>query len=285
MHDEQSIGNIDKYAVVGNPVAHSLSPFIHAEFAKQTKQNILYIRIEAPLDKFQETIFDFRREGGKGANITLPFKIKAFQMADDCSILAQQAGAANTLLFRNDGTIYADSTDGTGLVEDLTHNHHYSLRQKRILLLGAGGAAHTILGPLLEQAPAQLIIANRTKEKAITLAEAFKFKSVITGVGLDEIESTPFDLIINSTSTGLTGEPLHLPNEIINQNSWCYDLMYGTQKTPFLKWAQKFNPEKCLDGLGMLVEQAAASFYLWRGVYPDTAPVLTALRNRKVTTI
>ncbi len=271
---------MDNYAVIGNPVSHSASPFIHQQFAIQTQQSLQYERIEAPLDGFEKIIKEFQAAGGKGASVTIPFKEQAFQLADQRSELAQQAEAANTLAFKEDGSIFADNTDGTGLVQDLTHNYDYCARQKKILLLGAGGATRGILGPLLDLAPKQLIIANRTKEKAILLAERVQLKGDVIGISLDEIEASPYDLIINTTSAGMTGNPLTLAKEIIGPNTYCYDIMYGKQTPPFLAWAQQHNPQHCMDGLGMLVEQAAAAFYLWCGVYPDTHPVIDMLREK-----
>lgn len=270
---------MDKYAVIGHPVKHSLSPFVHAAFAKQTKQQLSYVAIEAPLDGFAQTITEFRRNGGKGANVTLPFKIEAFQLANESSDLAKLAGAANTLVFKTDGSIFADNTDGPGVVQDLTHNHHYSLRQKRILILGAGGACRTILGSLLAAAPAKLVLANRTKQKAVDIATEYQMRGQIEGIGLDELIEEPFDLIINSTSAGLTGAFMDLPGGLIGAHTWCYDLLYGDKKSSFLTWAENNHAAMRLDGLGMLVEQAAASFYIWRGIYPDTATVIEQLRH------
>lgn len=275
---------MDNYAVIGHPVGHSKSPLIHREFAKQTKQNIIYTAIEAPLDGFKETLEAFEAAGGKGVNVTLPFKSEAFALATEHSDLATQAQAANTLVFRDNNSIYADNTDGPGLVQDLTHNYDYSLRQKRLLLVGAGGATKSILGPLLAQAPAHLFLANRTPEKALTLAKQFELYGEIDGIGLTDIEKKPFDLIINATSASVSGELPLLPNEIIGDKTWCYDLFYADQPTPFLAWAKKLGAENCIDGLGMLVEQAAGSFYLWRGIYPDTQPVIEMLCTNKKTT-
>lgn len=273
---------MDKYAVVGNPVEHSLSPFIHGEFAKQTQEDISYIKIKAPLNEFEKTIREFQTSGGKGVNITLPFKMQAYQMADEQSELAKQSKAANTFLFRKDGTIYADNTDGPGLVQDLKHNHNYSFRQKKILILGAGGAAHTILPSILQLAPSKIVIANRTKDKAVEMADLYKMQGDLDGIGLDELKNDPYDLIINCTSVGLTDEFFSLPDGLINKYTWCYDLMYGKKKSGFLEWCKKLNAEECLDGLGMLVEQAAASFYIWRGIYPDTRSVLEKLKETQM---
>jgi len=272
---------MDHYAVIGNPIKHSLSPTIHREFAKQTQQDIDYIAIESPLDDFNKTLFNFRQQGGKGVNVTLPFKHQAFLLAAPHSDLAKQAFAANTLVFQEDNIIYADNTDGTGLIQDLTHNHNYSLQQKKILLLGAGGSAQGIVCPLLESAPTQLVIANRTPEKALQLAKQFEVYGNVLGRGMNDLNlaAGPYDLIINATSTGLSEQTLNLPSQLICKTTWCYDLMYG-KITPFLTWAQQHHADNCLDGLGMLVEQAAAAFYLWRGVYPDTQRVISMLTEQ-----
>lgn len=270
---------MDTYAVVGNPVEHSKSPLIHAEFAKQTHQEMQYTEILAPLDGFKETILEFKEAGGKGVNVTVPFKEQAYALATESSELASMATAANTLVFNDNGSIFADNTDGAGLVQDLSHNHHYSVRQKKLLLVGAGGAARGVLAPLLCLAPAILVVTNRTAKKAITLAEQFQMKGEIEGVGLDELNGEPYDLIINATSASLEGKVPALPESVIGNHTWCYDMMYADKPTAFMQWAQDLGAKNCLDGLGMLVEQAAVSFYLWRGVYPQTQPVLEMLRT------
>jgi len=271
---------MDQYAVIGHPIKHSLSPQIHTAFAKQTEQDLTYSTIDAEPDQFKAAIQQFRDAGGRGLNVTLPFKEDAFQLANAHSDLATHCEAANTLAFKEDGVIYADNTDGTGLIQDLTNNHHVSLRQKHILLLGAGGAARGIAAALLKMAPEALIIANRTGSKAVALAEHFDYPGELKGVGLIAIEPYPFDVIINATSAGLTGSPLELPTEIIGEKTICYDVMYGAQNTPFLDWAKAQGATQYFDGLGMLVEQAAAAFYLWRHVYPETKPVIDLLRQQ-----
>lgn len=272
---------MDKYAVVGNPIAHTLSPAIHTLFAEQTKQSMKHVAIEAPFDKFSETVYNFFANGGKAVNITSPFKEQAYELADIQSDLATQAHAANTLMIREDNSIYADSTDGIGLIQDLTHNHHFSFRQKRILLLGAGGAARAVIGPLLETAPTQVVIANRTPEKAAQIAKEFQLLGHVSGIGLDELTSEPHDLIINATSAGITGRFPELPSGLIVKHTWCYDMLYHQDTTEFIKWATSQGAAKCLTGIGMLVEQAAAHFYLWRGIYPNTQPVIEALTKVK----
>lgn len=270
---------MDQYAVIGHPIKHSLSPFIHTEFAKQTQQTLHYSTIEAPLNAFADTVHAFIAKGGRGVNVTIPFKPEAFHLAEESSALAKRARAANTLLFREDGGIYADNTDGPGFIQDLTRNHHYTLSQKKVLVLGAGGAAKTIMASLLEAEPAQVVIANRSAAKAIDLAKSLEMFGNVRGVGLTDLDDGPFDLIVNTTSAGLTGEPMQLKSQLVAKKTWCYDLMYGCQQNPFLEWAQQQNPQRCLDGLGMLVEQAALAFSLWRGVYPNTAPIIAMLRH------
>ena len=270
---------MDKYAVIGNPVKHSLSPTIHGIFAQQTKQDLEYGKILAPLDRFNDTVTEFIQAGGKGINITVPFKVEAYQLANDHSALARQAGAANTLLFRDDGSIYADNTDGVGLVQDLTHNHHFCLRGKRILVIGAGGAARNIIGALLAQAPQQVMVSNRTESKAQALVTQFELHGTITACALNALDTQAFDLIINASSAGLTGDFPPLSTALINQHTWCYDLVYTRDRsqTAFLHWAAPSKPAMMLDGLGMLVEQAASAFALWRGIHPKTTVVIKQL--------
>ena len=269
------------FSVIGNPIEHSLSPFIHQAFAKQTGIEIHYKKILAPIDQFDEYVLNFQKEGASGANITLPFKAQAFNLATKKTDAAKTAGAANTLQFKANGDILADNTDGTGLTQDLIRNNEYSIRQKNILILGAGGAVRGVIGALLELAPASITIANRTPEKAISLANHFNMAGNVTGIDINNIEHTPFDLIIQGTSLGIQMKLPTVPKEIIGDATWCYDLMYGEEATPFLSWAEQQGAAKCLDGLGMLVEQAAASFYLWHGVYPRTRIVIDALQKNK----
>jgi shikimate dehydrogenase len=272
----------DRYAVVGNPIAHSKSPEIHAAFARQTGQDIEYSKLLAPLDGFRATLATFRAAGGRGVNVTVPFKLDAFDLADEVSQRARDAEAANFLEFA-DGRIVADNTDGVGLVRDIVHNLGFGLAAKRVLLLGAGGAAQGVLTPLLEHEPNILTIANRTVEKALRLAETFRRKtvaasSVLCGLSFDELAGHHFDLVINATTTSLRGELPPLPVDAFAAGALAYDMMYGTAATPFLAFAAAHGA-KTSDGLGMLVEQAAESFLLWRGVRPDTAPVIALLRK------
>ena len=272
----------DRYAVVGNPVAHSKSPEIHAAFARQTGQDIAYSRLLAPRDGFRSTIESFRASGGQGVNVTVPFKLEAFALADDVSQRARDAEAANFLCFEH-GRVRADNTDGIGLTRDIVHNLGFGIAGKRVLLLGAGGAARGVLTPLLEYGPGLLTIANRTVEKALRLAETFRHKmvaesSVLCGLGFDELGGHHFDLVINATSTSLQGALPPLPSDAFAGGAVAYDMMYGKTPTPFLAFAAAHGV-KTSDGLGMLVEQAAESFLLWRGVRPETAPVIALLRN------
>ncbi len=264
----------DRYAVVGNPVAHSKSPNIHAEFARQTGQDMAYERLLAPLDGFAETVDRFRTEGGKGLNVTVPFKEQAFAYAGNKTARAQAAGAINTLKFDETGVL-GDNTDGAGLVRDLTTNLQLPLNGKRILLMGAGGAARGVIGPLLNEQPQTLVLANRTVDKAQLLANLFG--QGIMASSYEALYGQRFDLVINATSASLQGELPPLPEGLLNPDALAYDMMYGAE-TPFMKWAKLQGAAKVSDGLGMLVEQAAESFFLWRAVRPDTRTVIHMLR-------
>jgi shikimate dehydrogenase len=261
--------------VVGNPVAHSKSPLIHTEFARQTGQDMAYERLLAPLDGFVETVEAFRQSGGKGLNVTVPFKEQAFRYASHRTPRAEAAGAVNTLKFDEHG-ILGDNTDGAGLVRDLTVNLQQALAGKRILLMGAGGAARGVIGPLLAEHPAAVVLANRTVDKAEQLAELFDRN--IQALPYEALPGHSFDLVINATSASLKGELPPLPDNLFNPGALAYDMMYGME-TPFMAWARQHGAAKISDGLGMLVEQAAESFYLWRGVRPDTVPVIQMLRG------
>lgn len=264
----------DAYAVFGNPIAHSKSPLIHAAFARQTGQDLVYTARLAPLDGFAGAIEAFRAEGGRGANVTVPFKEQAFALATRCTPRAEAAGAVNTLAFAADGML-GDNTDGAGLVRDLGANLGFDPAGKRILLMGAGGAARGVILPLLERAPASLYIANRTVEKAEALARDFAAGQVMGG-GYADLPG-PFDLVINATSASLAGDLPPLPERVFAEGALAYDMMYG-KDTPFLAFARA-RSARVADGLGMLVEQAAEAFLLWRGVRPDTAPILALLRT------
>lgn len=266
----------DQYAVIGNPIEHSKSPQIHAAFARQTGQDMAYDKILG--EKFDEDVTAFFKSGGQGLNVTVPFKEQAFAFADELSDRAQTAGAVNTLIRLEDGKIRGDNTDGAGLVTDLGCNHLFNFAGSKILLLGAGGASRGVLRPLLEQQPSQLVIANRTAQKAVALAEDVKDLGPVSGCGLDGLAGLQFDLIINGTAAGLTGRIPAIPEDCLAEGGWTYDMMYASEPTAFVRWGRDHNAGKALDGLGMLVEQAAESFYLWRGVRPETSAVIGLLR-------
>lgn len=269
----------DRYAVMGNPIAHSKSPKIHALFAQQTHQQLSYEALLVPLDGFAAAVAEFRASGGKGLNVTVPFKQEAWALESQQTDRARRAGAVNTLWFRDDGSILADTTDGVGLVRDLTRNHGVELSAKRILILGAGGAVRGVLEPLLQQSPATVVVANRTASKAEALAQLFGDMGTISGCGFDGLHGEQFDLVINGTAASLEGEVPPLPDDLLSDDACCYDMMYGADPTPFQLWATGRGAVQALDGLGMLVEQAAESFHLWRGVRPETNPVIAALRQ------
>ncbi len=261
----------DRYAVVGNPVAHSKSPWIHAEFARATGQDIDYSRIEAPLDGFAQAVERWRAAGGKGLNVTLPFKQQAFRLCERLSDRARLAQAVNTIAFDSS---FGDNTDGVGLVRDLSQNLQCELKNRRILLLGAGGAAQGVVGALLEAGVARLVIANRTVARAQVLAARFAGASAC---GYDALGEESFDVVVNATSAGLADQAPPLPENLLKKNTLAYDMVYG-RDTPFLAAARAAGARAC-DGIGMLVEQAAESFFVWRGVRPPTHPVLAKLRG------
>lgn len=271
----------DRYAVFGNPIAHSKSPDIHRQFAITTGQDISYEKKLVVLDGFDAAVKKFFSEGGKGLNITVPFKLEAYALSQKLSKRARQAGAVNTLLVEKTGEISGDNTDGIGMVTDMLENHHWLLTGKKILILGAGGAVRGILGPLLETNPDMVVIANRTEEKAKNLAQAFSRQGNVQAVSYDQIPPHPFDIIINGTSASLAGELPPLPTACAGAKTACYDMMYAAELTPFLAWAKNQGVTELADGLGMLVEQAAESFRLWRGVKPDTRAVIASLRQEK----
>lgn len=269
---------MDRYCVFGNPIGHSKSPLIHRLFAEQTGQVIDYQARLAPLDDFPANARAFFAEG-LGGNVTVPFKEEAFRLCDELTERARRAGAVNTVKKLADGSLLGDNTDGAGLVRDLTMNAAVSLKGKRILLLGAGGAVRGVLEPLLAEQPAALVIANRTVEKAEQLAREFADLGPVVASGYDWIDA-PVDLIINGTSASLAGElPPIAPSLIQPGHTLCYDMMYGKALTAFNRWAAEHGAVRTLDGLGMLVEQAAEAFFLWRGVRPASAPVLAELRR------
>lgn len=268
---------MDKYVVVGNPISHSKSPFIHTIFARQTGQAITYKTLEAPLDGFANTVSSFFANGGKGCNVTVPFKEDAYKMATILTERARLAGAVNTLKLLDDG-ILGDNTDGEGLVQDLL-NHQVQLGGAKILLLGAGGAARGVVLPLLKQNPKTIVIANRTLSKAETLAALFCEYGDVSSCAFDALGDFAFDLIINSTSASLSGERLNIPSSVIDKGTVVYDMMYGSEMTTCNQWAIENGASRVIDGLGMLVAQAAESFSIWRGVKPETDQVLKELRQ------
>ncbi|ALG68890.1 shikimate dehydrogenase [Beggiatoa leptomitoformis] len=277
MHDI----SLDHYLVVGNPIAHSKSPLIHTEFAKQTQQAIHYeaLLIDTSSGAFATAVNAFRANGGKGLNVTVPFKQAAWEFVQHRSERAKRAGAVNTIGFNQQGESWGDNTDGVGLVRDLTQNQGKSLTGQRILLLGAGGAVRGVLEPILAEKPASCVIANRTLEKAQVLVSLFAEIEPLSACTYDALAGQQFDIIINGTSASLQGELPPLPDNIIPaKRGWCYDMMYAATRTPFVQWALEHGAICARDGLGMLVEQAAESFYLWRGVRPKTEPVIEHLR-------
>lgn len=270
---------MDRYAVMGDPIAHSKSPRIHTLFARQTDQHLQYDAIRVQSGNLAVAVADFLAAGGKGLNITVPLKEEAWLLAQIHSGRAERAGAVNTLVLEQSGKHFGDNTDGAGLVRDLLRNHGSTLQKKRLLLVGAGGAARGVIEPLLLEKPSLLVIANRTAEKAVELARLFCDLGHTEGCGLDDVAGQPFDLIINATAASLAGQVPALPDSVVSTDSWCYDMMYGDKPTAFMDWARQRGAARCLDGLGMLLEQAAESFYLWRGVRPDTRPVIEEMRQ------
>jgi len=270
---------LDRYGVVGHPVSHSLSPFIHGMFARETGQAMSYRPYDVMPADFAAHVRDFFRHGGCGLNVTLPHKIAAVDVADELTERAAHAAAVNTLALQ-DGHILGDNTDGAGLVRDLCENAGVVITNRRVLIMGAGGATRGILAPLLSLQPAALVIANRTPERAEALAAAFADLGTTQGVGFDDLEESPYDLIINATSASLSGDIPPIPQTAIGAQTVCYDLAYGRSASAFVQWATRAGCARAMQGLGMLVEQAAESFHLWRGVRPATTQVLVALAAR-----
>jgi shikimate dehydrogenase len=268
----------DRYAVMGNPVAHSKSPRIHAQFAGDTKQALVYGTELVALDGFVAAAQAFFASGGKGLNITVPFKQEAWALVAQRSPQAELAGAVNTMFLDEQGRLQGHNTDGIGLVRDIKQNHGGVLQGKRILILGAGGATRGILLPLLQESPLSICVANRTVSKAYELAELFASYGAVTGCGFADLVDQQFDWVLNASSASLQGELPPLPDALLAPGAWCYDLMYAKEPTIFCRWATEHGAVQSLDGLGMLVEQAAESFFLWRGVRPQTAKVLASLR-------
>ena len=269
--------NTAKYAVLGHPIKHSKSPQIHSLFAQQTQQQLTYQAIEFALDDFAAQLQQLWAQGYLGVNVTVPFKEDAFACADQLTPRAQRAGAVNTLKQLADGSVLGDTTDGEGLVTDITSNHNFALANKRILILGAGGAVRGIIEPLLAHQPSQIVIANRTVSKAQTIADIFAPLGNISACGFEQIQGE-FDLVINGTSASLGGELPAIDGQLLANAKLCYDMMYGKTTTVFNQWALDQGCPHVADGLGMLVGQAAVAFELWRGVKPQTKEVIAALR-------
>lgn len=274
---------ISQYAVFGNPIEHSFSPLIHRRFAEQTAEPIQYHRELIAIDDLETAVRQFFLAGGAGLNITVPFKLRACAMAESLSPRAQKAGAVNTLQIKNN-KLHGDNTDGEGLCRDICDNLGWTIKNKTILLIGAGGAVRGVLQPLLSQTPRQLVIVNRTVEKAMQLTQLFADQAKaascpLKAVSFDQLagQKVKFDLIINGSSSSLNNELPALPPAVVNHAS-CYDMMYAKTPTAFLQWAAKHGASSVADGLGMLVEQAAEAFYLWRGVRPNTTAVIKELR-------
>jgi shikimate dehydrogenase len=273
-------GEVDRYAVVGNPVAHSLSPKIHSEFARQTGQRLSYEAIELPGDAFTAGIASLQRQGFRGLNVTVPFKREAWELCHSLSARAQVAGAVNTLNLLADGSIHGDNTDGLGLTRDLVDNLDVAIQQRNVLILGAGGAVRGVLEPLLALSPARLTIANRSQDKAKALARDFSSFGKIRAVAYTQLPDEKYDLIINATAAGLSHQLPPIPASLLDQANVCYDMMYDINKaTDFVEWTVSRGVKQSFDGLGMLVEQAAEAFFLWRGVRPQTRKLMHMLRT------
>ncbi len=269
----------DRYAVFGNPIKHSKSPAIHAMFAEQCGEVMQYRAVRVDIGGFEAAVRGFFEGGGKGLNVTVPFKREAHDISDRLSAAAARAGAVNTLMLAEDGAIEGDNTDGIGLVRDMVANLGWCITGQRILVLGAGGAVRGVLEPLLRERPRGLLVVNRTADKAVQLAREFAEEGDLRGGGYDLLAGQHFDLIINASSAGLDGDMPVLSGDLLTERSCCYDMVYGAQPTTFMRWAAHHTAWAVADGLGMLVEQAAQSFYIWRGKRPETRPVINSLRQ------
>ena len=268
----------DQYAVFGNPIEHSKSPLIHSAFAEETQQDIHYDKICVADNNFANAFSRFVSEGGKGGNVTVPFKEDAWKLVDERSDAADMAGAVNTISVTADGHLRGDNTDGTGLVNDILQNLGWSLQNRRILILGAGGAVRGVIGSILRHQPMELVIANRTVSKATNLATLFEHEGFINGCGFNDLHDNEFDLIVNGTSASLAGDLPPIPGSVIGPDTFCYDMMYSQETTVFNQWALDQGANAIADGLGMLVEQAAEAFQIWRGCRPSTKPIINQLR-------
>lgn len=282
MREKHAMTEHDRYAVFGNPIKQSKSPAIHAMFAQQCSQDMVYRAVRVELDDFAHAASDFFDGGGAGLNVTVPFKREAFEFAQRVSQRASRAGAVNILTRAADGVIEGDNTDGIGLVRDLIVNLGWSVQGLRVLLLGAGGAARGVLEPLLRECPQELLVVNRTAERAAQLALEFVDIGPLEGGSYDLIAERQFDLVINATSAGLSGVVPDLPGALLTERGCCYDMVYGAEPTPFMRWSAHHAAWAVADGLGMLVEQAAESFYIWRKARPETRSVINQLREAMV---
>jgi shikimate dehydrogenase len=274
MSEEQ---HVDQYGVIGHPIEHSRSPFIHGMFAKQTGQAMVYRRHDVTADRFREWTREFFLNGGRGLNITIPHKVVAADFADDLTPRAERAGAVNVFAIQKDHRILGDNTDGIGLVRDLTENLGLTITRRRILIIGAGGATRGVIAPLMTLEPVEVVVANRSPERAQELAKGFEDLGSIRGCGFADLSVGTFDIVINATSASLAGEVPNIPSDVISATTACYDMAYCKHDTPFMRWSLEHGCETAAQGWGMLVEQAAEAFALWRGIRPDTAPVRTAL--------
>ena len=267
----------DQYGVVGHPINHSWSPFIHGLFAKQTEQSLVYRLYDIAPGDFRAQVLEFFARGGRGLNVTVPHKEAAAELANDLTARADRAGAVNTLMLNAENNLLGDNTDGFGLVTDLRKNLALSITNDRILILGAGGATRGVIEPLLALGPTELVIANRTPERAVNLASLFSDLGPVRGCGFEDVGFEAYDLVINATAAGLTGSVPNIDGDVIASHTVCYDMSYSKSATPFVTWAIEQGCARAHKGWGMLVEQAAEAFTLWRGVRPNTEPVLTAL--------
>jgi len=266
-----------QYGVIGDPISHTQSPAIHKFFAVQLKQEINYKAFHTTQNEIKNFIHEFQDKGGEGLNITLPHKTAVMEYVDEINPRAERAGAINTLIF-NKNKIIGDNTDGIGLINDLEKNFHQKIKNKNVLILGAGGASHGIISPLLERSPSSLTVANRNSSRAIKLVSQFQQHPLLNGIGINELDATQtLDIIINATSIGITSKTIDFPSFIISKHSVCYDLSYQMDPTPFMKWCMENNAQCAIQGWGMLIEQASESYYLWRKIKPDTSSLLQQL--------
>jgi shikimate dehydrogenase len=267
----------ERYVLFGHPASHSWSPFIHGLFARAQGQPLDYRLVDVVPERFRSVALEFFASGGRGANVTVPHKLAAAELTNGLTPRAQRAGAVNTLALRGGSVLLGDNTDGTGLVADLMNNLGIALKGRRLLLLGAGGAVRGVLAPLLEEGPDVVMIANRTVSRAAELATAFEDLGTLTSGSFEDAGESDWDVVINATSAGLSGQVPPLPESIVRPDSVCYDMSYSRSETPFQRWAAERGVQRSFQGWGMLVEQAAEAYLLWRGVRPDTAPVRGAL--------